>query len=214
MSNRITGVLDQRQAARNGAKRLCAEFAGVFSPETVERIIDDSYELLSDARIQTYVPLLAERFARERLQAAAKTQGVGVSTTPTVMFVCVHNAGRSQMAAGWMAHLAGDRVDVLSGGSAPAERINDAAVAAMAEVGIDITNQFPKPWTEQTLGAADVIITMGCGDACPVYPGKRYLDWELEDPAGQSVDGVRPIRDEIERRVRALLEELEMAPRP
>jgi arsenate reductase (thioredoxin) len=131
-----------------------------------------------------------------------------VTDTPTVLFLCVHNAGRSQMAAGWLRHLAGERVDVLSGGSAPAEQVNPAAVEAMREVGIDITDQFPKPWTEETLGAADVIVTMGCGDACPVYPGKRYLDWELDDPAGKPVADVRPVRDDIERRVRALLDDL------
>lgn len=128
-------------------------------------------------------------------------------TTPAVLFLCVHNAGRSQMAAGWLRHLAGDGVDVLSAGSAPAEHINAAAVEAMAEVGIDITAQSPKRWTEQTLGQADVIVTMGCGDECPLYPGKRYLDWELADPAGKGVEDVRPIRDEIERRVRGLLDE-------
>lgn len=134
-------------------------------------------------------------------------------TTPTVLFLCVHNAGRSQMAAGWMRHLGGDRVDVRSGGSAPAERINAAAVAVMAEVGIDIANQSPQPWTEDTLGAADVIVTMGCGDTCPVYPGKRYADWDLDDPAGREVAAVRPIRDDIERRVRSLLAELGVEPR-
>ena len=127
---------------------------------------------------------------------------------PTVLFLCVHNAGRSQMAAGWLRHLAGDRVEVLSGGSAPAEQVNAAAVASMREVGVDIAGQSPKPWTEETLGAADVVVTMGCGDACPVYPGKRYLDWQLEDPAGKPVEAVRPIRDDIERRVRGLLAEL------
>ena len=127
---------------------------------------------------------------------------------PTVLFLCVHNAGRSQMAAAWMRHLAGDGVEVLSGGSAPAEHVNPAAVASMREVGIDITDASPRPWTEATLGAADVVVTMGCGDACPVYPGKRYVDWPLDDPAGKSVDDVRPIRDEIQRRVRALLDEL------
>jgi arsenate reductase (thioredoxin) len=127
---------------------------------------------------------------------------------PTVLFVCVHNAGRSQMAAAWLRHLAGDRVRVLSGGSAPADRVNPAAVAAMSEVGIDITGQTPQPWSEETLGAADVVVTMGCGDTCPVYPGKRYLDWELEDPAGMPVEGVRPVRDDIERRVRALMADL------
>ena len=130
----------------------------------------------------------------------------------TVLFLCVHNAGRSQMAAGWLRHLAGDRVDVLSGGSAPAEQINTAAVESMREVGIDITDQFPKPWTEETLTAADVVVTMGCGDACPVIPGKRYLDWELDDPAGKPVELVRPIRDDVERRVRVLLADLGVAP--
>ena len=131
-----------------------------------------------------------------------------MTAKPTVLFLCVHNAGRSQMAAGWMRHLAGDRVRVLSGGSEPAERVNPAAVASMREVGIDIADGHPKPWTEETLGAADVVVTMGCGDACPVYPGKRYLDWQLEDPAGRPVEQVRPIRDDIERRVRGLLEDL------
>jgi arsenate reductase (thioredoxin) len=135
-----------------------------------------------------------------------------VSSTPTVLFLCVHNAGRSQMAAGFLRHLAEGRVEVLSGGSAPAEAINPAAVEAMAEVGIDIADQHPKPWTDETVGSADVIVSMGCGDACPVLPGKRYLDWELEDPAGKGVGSVRPIRDEIERRVRGLLAELEVAP--
>jgi len=127
---------------------------------------------------------------------------------PEVLFVCVHNAGRSQMAAGLLAHHAKGRVNVRSAGSAPAQEINPAAVAAMAELGIDITQEYPKPLTDEFARSADVLITMGCGDACPVFPGKRYLDWELEDPAGQGVEAVRPIRDEIERRVLALLAEL------
>jgi len=127
---------------------------------------------------------------------------------PEVLFVCVHNAGRSQMAAGLLAHHAKGRVNVRSAGSAPANEINPAAVAAMAEIGIDIAQEYPKPLTDEFARAADVLITMGCGDACPVFPGKRYLDWELEDPAGQGVEAVRPIRDEIERRVLALLAEL------
>jgi arsenate reductase (thioredoxin) len=135
-------------------------------------------------------------------------EGSLVSDTPTVLFLCVHNAGRSQMAAGWLRHLGGDAVTVLSGGSAPAETINPSAVEAMAERGIDITDQSPKPWTDETVGVADVIVTMGCGDTCPVLPGKRYLDWELEDPAGKGVESVRPIRDDIERRVRGLIGEL------
>lgn len=127
---------------------------------------------------------------------------------PTVLFVCVHNAGRSQMAAGWLRALAGDRVAVRSGGSEPAERINPTAVEAMEEVGIDITGNQPEPWTRERLEEADVVITMGCGDACPVIPGKRYLDWELPDPAGRPLEEVRPIRDEIGERVRGLLAEL------
>lgn len=127
---------------------------------------------------------------------------------PTVLLVCVHNAGRSQMAAGFLRHLAGDRIRVLSAGSEPAGRVNPSAVAAMKEKGIDISNQTPALLSDSDVRAADVVITMGCGDACPVYPGKRYEDWELEDPAGKPVDQVRPIRDEIERRVSRLVSEL------
>ncbi|QDY78208.1 arsenate reductase ArsC [Streptomyces qinzhouensis] len=127
---------------------------------------------------------------------------------PTVLFVCVHNAGRSQMAAAWLSHLAGDRVEVRSAGSAPGAEVNPAAVAAMAEAGIDISAETPKILTVDAVRESDVCITMGCGDTCPVFPGKRYLDWTLEDPAGQGLDAVRPIRDEIERRVRHLLDEL------
>ena len=128
---------------------------------------------------------MAERFARQRLRALARVEGKGTDGTPIVLFLCVHNAGRSQMALGWFNHLAGDRAVAWSGGSEPGTEINPAAVAAMAEVGIDITGEFPKPWTEEIVQAADVVITMGCGDACPLYPGKRYEDWELDDPAGQ-----------------------------
>ncbi|WP_246381055.1 arsenate reductase ArsC [Micromonospora jinlongensis] len=131
-----------------------------------------------------------------------------MSTRPSVLFVCVHNAGRSQMAAGWLRHLAGDTVEVLSAGSAPAETVNPAAVQAMREVGIDITDQTPKPLEYATAESSDVIVTMGCGDTCPVFPGKRYEDWQLEDPAGKGVEAVRPIRDEIRARVEKLLAEL------
>ncbi|MEO1063655.1 MAG: arsenate reductase ArsC [Actinomycetota bacterium] len=130
------------------------------------------------------------------------------TTRPAVLFLCVHNAGRSQMAAGWLRHLAGDRVDVYSAGSAPADGVNPAAVEAMAEVGIDITDQVPQRWTDEHVRAADVVVSMGCGDECPVLPGKRYEDWPLDDPAGQGVDAVRPIRDEIRTRIDGLLAEL------
>ncbi|MDN5762247.1 MAG: arsenate reductase ArsC [Microlunatus sp.] len=131
-----------------------------------------------------------------------------ITTKPSVLFVCVHNAGRSQMAAGYLTHLAGDRIDVRSAGSAPADQINAVAVAAMAEEGIDITGEQPKILTTDAVKASDVVITMGCGDTCPYYPGKRYEDWVLDDPAGQGIDAVRPIRDEIRRRIEHLISEL------
>jgi protein-tyrosine-phosphatase len=137
-------------------------------------------------------------------------ESADVGAVPGVFFLCVHNAGRSQMAAGWTRHLAGDAVMVWSGGSEPVSEVNPAAVAAMAEVGVDITDEFPKPWTDEVVRAADVVVTMGCGDACPVYPGTRYEDWELEDPAGADLEAVRPIRDEIRRRVEVLLASLEV----
>ncbi|GGI09003.1 arsenate reductase ArsC [Egicoccus halophilus] len=131
---------------------------------------------------------------------------------PTVLFLCVHNAGRSQMAAGWLRTLAGDGVRVLSAGSRPADAVNPAAVEAMQEVGIDIADAQPQRWTDEALASTDVVVTMGCGDECPYVPGTRYLDWELPDPAGQGVEAVRPIRDDIERRVRGLLDELGVTP--
>ena len=131
---------------------------------------------------------------------------------PAVLFLCIHNAGRSQMAAGWLRHLAGDRVDVFSGGSEPAEALNPGVVQAMAEVGIDISDELPQPWADEIVRAADVVVTMGCGDACPLYPGKRYVDWELEDPSGKDVEEIRPIRDEIGLRVRALMAEIGVEP--
>jgi arsenate reductase (thioredoxin) len=133
--------------------------------------------------------------------------------TPAVLFLCVHNAGRSQMAAGWLRHLAGDAVDVSSGGSAPADRVNRAAVEAMAEVGIDIAAEQPRRWSEDVARRADVVVTMGCGDACPILPGTRHEDWELADPAGQPVEAVRQVRDDIERRVRALMASLDVPAR-
>jgi protein-tyrosine-phosphatase len=135
-----------------------------------------------------------------------------MSQPPAVLFLCVHNAGRSQMALGWFNHLAGGKAIARSGGSEPADQVNPAAVAAMAEVGIDIAHEYPKPWTDDIVQAADVVITMGCGDACPFYPGTRYEDWALDDPHGLGVEAVRPIRDEIEQRVRTLLADLGVDP--
>jgi arsenate reductase (thioredoxin) len=159
-----------------------------------------------------HMPVLASRSARERLRALGHAEGSIVKGVPEVLFVCVHNAGRSQMAAALLDHHAEGRVHVRSAGTTPADEIDPAVVQAMSEIGIDIAQEFPKPLTDEFVRGADVVVTMGCGDACPVFPGKRYLDWELEDPSGRSVEDVRPIRDEIDRRVRALLEELVPAP--
>jgi protein-tyrosine-phosphatase len=201
--------LDQQHLVRRVVARLEPDFAGTFGSETIERFVVDSLDqLMPTATITTYLPVLAERFAKERLRALGRLEGSLPSATPGVLFLCVHNAGRSQMAAGWLRHLAGDRVEVWSGGSEPASAVNAAAIEAMAEVGIDITAEFPKPWTDEIVRAADVVITMGCGDACPLYPGKRYEDWELDDPAGQSVEAVRPIRDDIRQRVEHLMTSL------
>ena len=137
--------------------------------------------------------------------------GTESPTRPAVLFLCVHNAGRSQMAAGWMRHLAGERITVYSGGSEPANEINPVAIAAMAEVGIDIAGEHPKPWTDEVVHAADVVVTMGCGDACPFVPGRRYEDWQLDDPAGRDLGAVRAIRDEIRDRVQTLITSLSSA---
>jgi arsenate reductase (thioredoxin) len=193
---------------RQAADALAGEFAGVFSQETIERYIAESLDLLGDARISVFVPVLAHRFARERLKALGQAEGTIMKEQPEVLFVCVQNAGRSQMAAGLMNLRAAGKVHVRSAGSDPAEEINPAVVEAMAELGIDLGKEFPKPLTDEVVRAADAVITMGCGDACPIYPGKRYLDWELEDPAGQDLETVRAIRDDIDVRVQALLAEL------
>ncbi len=205
--------LEQQVALRRSIYELKEQFSGTFGPETIERLLMDSYEaLLPTAKTTTFLPVIAERFARERLRAIGKANGSLPSTAPGVLFLCVHNAGRSQMAAGWLRHLAGDAVVVWSGGSEPTFEVNAAAVAAMAEVGVDIATEFPKPWSEDIVRAADVVITMGCGDACPVYPGKRYEDWVLDDPAELDVAEVRPIRDDIRRHVVLLMESLGLDP--
>jgi protein-tyrosine-phosphatase len=201
--------IDQQLALRTAASNLGREFDGTFGVETIERFLHGSYdEFAQRAAVPNYLPLLAERFARQRLRALAKVEGKHASGVPVVLFLCTHNAGRSQMALGFFTQLAGDRAVAWSGGSDPAGRINPSAVAAMAERGIDISGEYPKPWTDEILRAADVVVTMGCGDACPVFPGRRYEDWVLPDPAGKDVEDVRPIRDDIERRVRGLLTSL------
>jgi protein-tyrosine-phosphatase len=188
--------------------QLADEFRGVFSIETIERYVDEWIDRLSGARVVDFIPLFVNRFARDRLYALAQVQGSIVKDRPEVLFVCVHNAGRSQMAAVLLDHHAKGRVHVRSAGSDPADQINPAVLAAMAELGIDLAKEFPKPLTDEVVQAADAVVTMGCGDACLIYPGKRYLDWELDDPAGKPVEQVRAIRDDIDRRVQALLAEL------
>jgi protein-tyrosine-phosphatase len=201
--------VDQQLALKTAATNLQRQFDGVFGTETIDRFLHASYDQFADSSAVTaWLPLLAERFAKIRLQALAKVEGKSGDGQPTVLFLCVHNAGRSQMAMGFFQHFAGDRAAAWSGGSEPGHEVNPSAIEAMKEVGIDISGEFPKPWTDEIVRAADVVVTMGCGDACPIFPGKRYEDWTLDDPAGQDLDSVRPIRDEIERRVKNLLEEL------
>jgi protein-tyrosine-phosphatase len=207
--------LEQQLAIRQTAVVLQRRWQGQMNVETIERFMAESIDMvLPSARVTTWVPVLVERLTNDRLRAVLRLEADRNDLAPSVLFLCVHNAGRSQMAAGWMRHLAGDRVDVFSGGSEPGAGLNQGAVAAMAEKGIDISGELPQPWTDEFVRAADVIVTMGCGDACPIYPGRRYLDWELDDPAGRPLEEIRPIRDEIERRVRALLVELGVEPQP
>jgi arsenate reductase len=202
-------AVDQQHALLTAARNLGDAFAGVFGTETIERFLYSSYDQFAEtATVPHFLPLLAERFAWQRLRALAKVEGLSDDGKAIVLFLCVHTAGRSQMAMGFFQRLAGDATVAWSGGSEPASQVNPAAVEAMRERGIDISGEFPKPWTDEVVRAADVVITMDCGDACPVYPGKRYEDWVLDDPAGLDLEEVRPIRDEIERRVRRLLAEL------
>ncbi|HYZ77902.1 MAG TPA: arsenate reductase ArsC [Gaiellaceae bacterium] len=190
------------------AERLAEEFAGIFSRETIARYMAESQDLLGEAKINVFVPVLAHRFTRERLKALAQAEGIVSKDVPEVLFVCVHNAGRSQMAAGLVKLRSQGRIHVRSAGSTPGEEINPNAVVALEELGVDMTEEFPKPLTDEVVRAADVVITMGCGDACPIYPGKKYEDWELDDPEGQDLETVRRIRDEIDERVQKLIAEL------
>ena len=206
-------TIDQQVALRTSAARLADDFAGVHGQETIERFLHSSYDqFATGSTVPNFLPLMAERFARQRLTALAKVEGLRNDGRPVVLFLCVHNAGRSQMALGFFQHLAGAQAVAWSGGSEPGHEVNHVAVQAMAERGIDISSEYPKPWTDEVVRAADVVITMGCGDACPVFPGKRYVDWDLADPAGLSLDEVRAIRDDVESRVLTLMEQLNIPP--
>lgn len=189
-------------------ERLTDEFRGIFGQETIERYARESLDALHGSRVKDYLPVLVARFTRERLTAAAQVEGTLAKDRPEVLFVCTQNAGRSQMAAALTLRLSGGRVGVRSAGSAPAEQVHPAVVEVMAELGIDLSEAFPKPLTDEVVEAADAVITMGCGDACPIYPGRLYQDWDIDDPAGKPAEAVRRIRDQIARRVERLLSEL------
>lgn len=205
----FTVMDDVRGQLLKVSEKLQHLYTGRLSLETIERYVFESYELLdAKSEVKVYLLPLAERFSRDRLNALLKSENPTSSDSLDVLFVCVHNSGRSQMAAGFLANMGGDRVVVRSAGSAPKESISLVVIEAMAEVGIDITQEFPKPLTDEVVRASDAVITMGCGDSCPIYPGKRYEDWVLDDPAGQGIDSVRIIRDEIKIRVEKLLGEL------
>lgn len=188
------------------ASELTGKFAGIFGAETVERYVLESYTgLLRTSKVKAHLASQTTRFATDRLTALAQAKGAIESTVPEILFVCEQNAGRSQMAAVLTNHLGNGRVHVRSAGSSPTDVLNPAVIEVMAELGLDMSQEFPKPLTDDVVQAADVVVTMGCGDACAIYPGKRYLDWELADPAQLNVDEVREVRDQIRDRVVALL---------
>ncbi|TAM67804.1 MAG: ArsR family transcriptional regulator [Microbacteriaceae bacterium] len=212
--DRVTELVGEPAAAQSAdvldriSTDLSARFSGIFAPETVDRYVRESHQLLADdAHITRQLTSLTSRFAADRLDALAREQGDSTET-PEVLFVCVQNAGRSQIAAAILKHLAGDRVRVRTAGSEPADAVRPTVVTALDEIGVSLAGEYPKPLTDEVVRAADVVITMGCGDACPIYPGRRYLDWELDDPAGLPLARVREIRDDIEARVRELLDTL------
>ncbi len=191
-------------------QRIAQEFRGIFGEATIDRYVRESVETFAGSRVKDYVPLFVHRFTRERLHALAQVQGLLPKERPAVLYVCVHNAGRSQMAAALTERLSGGAIAVWSAGSAPGDEIHPTVVTAMAELGLDLTGEFPKPLTDEIVRVADVVITMGCGDACPIYPGKRYEDWPVADPAGQPLEAVRAIRDDIRARVQRLMAELQV----
>lgn len=194
---------------QRSTERMARDFSGMISAETADRVVFESYAALArSATVSGHLPNLAEKFARDRLVALAQSRGLIPKRVPEVLFVCVNNSGRSQMAAALTRHLGAERVRVRSAGSQPSADLLPGVVTVLSENGIDMSEEFPKPLTDDVVRAADAVITMGCGDACPIYPGKRYLDWQLDDPADLDLDGIRGVRDQIEERVRALLDEL------
>ena len=193
------------------ADRLDDSFTGVFSKETIERYVKESYDLLAvNATVIVHLPSLTERFAKDRLRALAQYETKIEKDKPSILFVCVHNAGRSQMAAALATELSSGRVEVRSAGSAPSDSIPQNVHDAMQEIGLSLEGAFPKPLTDEVVRAADVVITMGCGDACPIYPGKRYEDWSLNDPSELDLDGVKEVRNDISERISNLLKEMKV----
>jgi protein-tyrosine-phosphatase len=193
------------------ADRLDDSFTGVFSKETIERYVKESYDLLAvNAKVTVHLPSLTERFAKDRLRALAQYETKIEKDKPSILFVCVHNAGRSQMAAALATELSSGRVEVRSAGSAPSDSIPQNVHDAMQEIGLSLEGAFPKPLTDEVVRAADVVITMGCGDACPIYPGKRYEDWSLNDPSELDLDGVKEVRNDISERISNLLKEMKV----
>jgi protein-tyrosine-phosphatase len=198
---------DERLAS--GIARLAVLYRGRFSPETVQGLVIDSYDRLAEhARVRTHLVVLAEHLTTERLDALAHVHGAPGSGLPRVLFVCSHNAGRSQMAAALLTHRAGGHVVVSSAGTHPATAVEPAVAQVLAEAGVDLTDAFPKPLTDEVVQAADIVVTMGCGEACPVLPGRRYLDWPVTDPEGAPIAVVRGIRDEIDAHITELLASL------
>lgn len=194
------------------ARDLSYRFASTFSSETVSQYVVESYLLLSQrARVRAHLPALTARYAADRLDALASATGLVLRGTPEVLFVCVQNAGRSQIAAAYLRHLAGDAVHVRTAGSAPADSVHPRVIEALAEVGVPVSDEYPKPLTDEVVQAADFVVTMGCGDACPVYPGRRYMDWDLADPLTLDDEGLRQVRDRIREHVVKLLGEMGVA---
>jgi len=215
MTDRLPPKAGQRERTEPSYATLIDDltytYQGVFSPESIAAAVQEARAALEpNARIETYLPILVARFAKEQLMAAAQAEGRIAKPVPEILFICVQNAGRSQMAAALADHLSGGRVHVRSAGSLPTGVVNPMVIQVLAERGITLTEAYPKPLSGHVVRAADVIITMGCGDACPVYPGKRYEDWEVPDPAGQDLTTVRDIRDNLQGRVTVLLRSLGM----
>ncbi|MGG5174487.1 arsenate reductase ArsC [Pseudarthrobacter sp. J1763] len=203
------GLQDNTDVLQRISARLADRYAGTFAAETVERYVFESYTALArTAKVGAHLPSITERFANDRLLALAKSKGAVASDTPEVLFVCVQNAGRSQMAAALLTVEAKGKIHVRSAGSMPAAQVDQNILTVMAEMGLDLSKEYPKPLTDDVVRASEVVVTMGCGDSCPIYPGKRYEDWELTDPAGQSLETIREIRDQIHERVKALVASL------